>query len=67
MPDFEIGRGQRGLPVVDVDHVGREAHVAAELQAGTGQKGKAARVVQIVVEIGVVVEAVALEVVVISR
>ena len=57
VPDFEVGGCQRGLPVVDVDHIGLEGQVAAQLQPGAGQKPEAAGIVGVIVEIFVVVEA----------
>jgi hypothetical protein len=56
MPDFEVCRRQRRMPVVRVNDVGAEPHVDAELQSGARQKAEAARVIEIIVIIGVVVQ-----------
>ena len=62
VPNFEIGGCERGLPIVGVDDVGFEANIFAELQASPRKKGKAARIIQIVIEITVVINPITREI-----
>ena len=56
VPHSEIRRRQRRLPVVGVDDVRVEAHIAGQLQCGAREEGEAARIVAKVVEGVVVIE-----------
>ena len=46
LPDLEIGRDERGLPIMAMDDVRLEFQILAKLEAGTGKKTEALGVVR---------------------
>ena len=47
---LQIGGHQSGLPVVALDHVGKEADRGQSVQTGAGEKGEALAVIQVAVD-----------------